>query len=84
MTEALNLYDSNGERHGVWEKYHEDGTLMWRGYYLHGKLHRVEWHYPDGTPRWRGNYLHGNQHGVSERYKEDGTLWMKNYFLRIK
>jgi len=50
MTGQVNQYDPQGRRHGIWEHYRPDGTLWWRGRFLHGKLHGLlEEYYKDGT-----------------------------------
>jgi antitoxin component YwqK of YwqJK toxin-antitoxin module len=36
MIEQINQYDSQGRKHGTWERYYKEDTLNWREYYLHG------------------------------------------------
>ena len=87
MKEELNQLDSQGLPHGLWEDHWSDGTLSWRGHYLHGKKHghweNYYW-WSNGTLMWRGYYLHGKEHGVWEDYRKDGTLSRKRYHLRIR
>ena len=64
MTPQINQTDSGGRRHGLWEYYHPDGSLWWRGHYLHGELHGVRelrglWgdYYENGTLYYKKYYL---------------------------
>ena len=29
----------DSKRHGIWEQYHSDGNIMFKGYYKDGELH---------------------------------------------
>ena len=85
MTHTTNQKDPQGRPHGVWEDYRPDGTLMWRGHWLHGEPHGLsEWYHPDGHLMQRGHYHHGTPHGLWEDYHPDGTTYAKRYHLRIK
>ena len=58
MTQAINKYDSQSRRHGVWEHYHSDGTLWVRSHWLHGVLHGLwEDYRTDGTPYTKRYHL---------------------------
>ena len=82
---ALNLYDSNGKRHGIWESYYENGSLWWRNYYLHGEHHGTwEGYQADGTLKWREHWLHGKLHGLKQWYYSYDIPDEKVYYLRIK
>jgi hypothetical protein len=35
----INLYNEEGERHGLWEIYHPNGNISYRANYYNGKLH---------------------------------------------
>jgi antitoxin component YwqK of YwqJK toxin-antitoxin module len=84
MTGQINLRDSEGRCHGLWENYYTGGTLRRREHYYQGKFHGICEHYrSDGTLSWRYRYLHGTPHGLSENYSE-GIPYIKRYFLNIK
>jgi antitoxin component YwqK of YwqJK toxin-antitoxin module len=58
MTKKTNQYDSQGNRHGVWEHYYANGSLWWRAHFLNGKHHGTrEWYHSDGRPQGKGYYL---------------------------
>ena len=58
-----------GREHGIWEKYHKDGTLMWRGNYFHGELHGLwEWYWEDGIIWLKEKYHHGINYGLKIIY----------------
>jgi antitoxin component YwqK of YwqJK toxin-antitoxin module len=57
-SEQVNQKDAQGRLHGVWEWCYEDGTLMWKEHYLHGKRQGItEWYNTDGTSSWKDYYL---------------------------
>ena len=35
----MNKYNEQGQKHGPWEKYWNNGELMYKKNYLNGKLH---------------------------------------------
>ena len=45
LNRKINQYDSQGQKHGVWEKYNKDGSLWQKEYYIHGKEHGVQEYY---------------------------------------
>lgn len=73
----MNQHNGNGERHGHWESYWENGTLDYSGTYHNGERHG-EWesYYSDGTTYFKRNYVYGRPIGFSEenllgiKYKE--------------
>ena len=71
----INLYNEKGEEHGVWEDYHENGQLAYRGNYVNGEEQGVwESYYSNGQLYYRANYVNGEKHGVWESYYENGQL----------
>ena len=38
MQECKNGYNEQGQKHGYWEFYHENGQLWYKGDYLNGEL----------------------------------------------
>ena len=35
----MNTYNDKGEKHGPWEKYHDNGNLWYKKNYINGKKH---------------------------------------------
>jgi antitoxin component YwqK of YwqJK toxin-antitoxin module len=60
----MNQRNENNERHGYWEHYYSDGTLMFKGYYINGKANGYwkEYH-RNGTLWYKRNYLNGREIG---------------------
>ena len=87
MTELINQVDQEGREHGIWEKYHKNGTLMCRGNYRHGEFHGVwEWYYGDGSIWSMEKYRQGVNYGLRRIYsfEEPGRLHKKIYLANIK
>jgi len=60
MNELKNITPKNdrGQRHGIWEWYHPNGELWFKGNYLNGKSEGYwEWCYHDGEPHRREYYI---------------------------
>ena len=58
MKNTIIQYDTQGRPHGTWESLYRDGTLWWRGRYLHGKSHGLcEYYWSDGTLFRKEYYL---------------------------
>jgi len=48
----MNQRNTKGQKHGLWEDYHDNGKLSWKGTYLNDKRHGFwEDYYPDGQLR---------------------------------
>ena len=77
----INLYNEKGERHGLWEWYHSNGQLMYKGNYVAGKEHGLwESYWSNGQLSYKGNYVDGKRHGLWESYYSNGQLEYKGYY----
>lgn len=67
--------DENGQRHGMWFYYSENGTEQSMTEYQHGKKHGSSFaRYPSGGMRYFGDWKNDEQVGVWITYNEDGTV----------
>ena len=74
-------YNEQGELHGYWESYYDNGQLDYKGNYVNGNRHGYwEDYYDNGQLSSKGNYLNGEQHGYWEDYYPNGQLWFKGYY----
>jgi len=39
MSDEANECDANGEQHGYWIRYYQNGQLWYKGKYIHGRCH---------------------------------------------
>ena len=77
----INLYDEKGNRHGLWESYHYNGQLHFKGNYVHGKAHGYwESYWDNGQLNLKGNYVNGTAHGYWEWYYDNGKLHYKGFY----
>jgi antitoxin component YwqK of YwqJK toxin-antitoxin module len=55
----------DGERHGPWEWYHENGQLGGKGSYKDGEMDGPweEYYYENGQLGWKGSHSNGEQCG---------------------
>ena len=69
------------KKHGICEKWYNDGTQMTKIEYVNGKKEgKCEEYFPDGKPKIICNYLNGKEEGKEEYYDENGNLsWVFNY-----
>jgi antitoxin component YwqK of YwqJK toxin-antitoxin module len=85
MEQKLNKHDAEGRCHGIWKTYYPNGTLAWRGHYLHGKLHGVwEAYYINGTFGWKIHWHHGRQKGIAKTWSSQGDITQKRYHLVLR
>lgn len=60
----LEQYNDNGKRHGLWERYHVNNQLFFKGKYVDGEQHGYwEFYYFDGTLAYKGTYDLGKRIG---------------------
>jgi antitoxin component YwqK of YwqJK toxin-antitoxin module len=58
----INLFNENGERHGYWEEYYDNGKLAYKGNYVNGKRHGYwESYYSNGELYYKGFYDMGKE-----------------------
>jgi antitoxin component YwqK of YwqJK toxin-antitoxin module len=77
----INLFDENGERHGYWEQYYDNGQLSYKGNYVNGNKHGYwEDYFYNGQLNYKGNYVNGKPHGYWESYWDNGELDYKGFY----
>jgi hypothetical protein len=77
----INLYNDKGERHGYWERYYDNGQLMYKGNYVNGKQHGYwEKYFDNGQLCYKGNYVNGEEHGYWEEYYSNGNKFYVGYY----
>ena len=85
MKERINQRDAEGRAHGLWENYHSNGPLWWRGHYHQGKVHGLwDWYRPDGTLGRREHWHYGDRKGLEIRWDSQGIITHKAYHLVIR
>ena len=85
MKELINQRDAEDRRHGVWEHYYPDGTLVWRRHYHHSRRHGVwEDYWGNGTLGRRGHFHHGVRKGLAMWWDTQGRITDKAYHLVIR
>ena len=61
----MNQYDENEKPHGLWESYHPNGQLYYKGEYRHGKEHGLwEYYWSDGKLHYKGENKKGKGIGL--------------------
>jgi len=78
----INLFNSEGKRHGYWEYYHYNGNLFYKGNYVNDKRDGYwEYYHSNGNLSYKGNFVNGNKHGYWEEYHSDGNLSYKGNYV---
>ena len=66
---------SNNQPHGIWEKIHPNGKLMFEVNYEYGQKHGVEkWYYENGNLKSEQEFDFGISISEITRWNIDGTL----------
>ena len=74
-------YNDKDERHGLWEVYHKNGNIRYKGEYVNGKRHRPwTWYYSNGNLRYKGEFKNARQIGFWVFYKSTTTGHIKQKF----
>ncbi|MCH2224371.1 MAG: hypothetical protein MK066_06330 [Crocinitomicaceae bacterium] len=75
------MQDDQGERHGTWTYYNEQGKQISSTEFYHGIKHGLSIvKYPNGVIHYTGNYKDGEQVGIWTTYDQQGNrLSSKNY-----
>lgn len=69
------FFDENGERHGVWEYFTQDGIKLSLTMYLHGVKDGISVvFYPNGAQRYSGEYKNDKKVGEWKFYDNKGNL----------
>ena len=81
----MNKFNREGQRHGPWEEYHDNGKL-WVSYnYINGKLNGYsESYYVNGLLMNSGNYLNDEKHGCWSCFYVYGFLIYKQHYTHGK
>ncbi len=68
-------FDTNGNRHGLWEAFYPDSTKWSSGSYNHGMEDgkKTVW-YENGQKRFEGSYKEGKETGAWKFWNEQGKL----------
>lgn len=62
-----NQHNAQGQRHGPWEEYHDNGILKYRGTYYNGFRNEAwEIYYDNGELHFKGNYINDHVDGYCE------------------
>ncbi|HMM11343.1 MAG TPA: toxin-antitoxin system YwqK family antitoxin [Bacteroidales bacterium] len=70
-----------GKKHGPWQKFFPDGSLMAEGSFSDDQPDGpVVFYHPNGKVHIRGAYFHGLKVGLWETYDEDGILINKEEY----
>ncbi len=68
-------YYSDGERHGRWNSWHDNGKVWSVGRYREGQLHGKQTvYYPNGNKFYEGEYENGIRVGLWRFWNEQGVL----------
>jgi antitoxin component YwqK of YwqJK toxin-antitoxin module len=68
-------YFRDGERHGRWNSWHDNGKVWSIGRYDNGQLHGKQTvYYPNGEKFYEGEYEHGIRVGLWRFWNEQGGL----------
>ena len=61
----MNKLDENGRRHGLWEVYHPNDRLWFKGEYIHGRAHGLwEYYWDNGKLSYKGEHKKGKDIGL--------------------
>lgn len=85
LSKDITPYNDNGEMHGYWEEYFNNGKLKYTGTYVNGKKHgSFSFYYPTGEEYKTGTYVKGKKHGVWCEYYTYQNLAFKENFINGK
>jgi antitoxin component YwqK of YwqJK toxin-antitoxin module len=78
-------FDAEGNKHGLYEKYWDNGHLRYRGEYIHGIMHGP-WigYHSNGNLWYKENYDMGKEIGYYSyyNYNYNGTPYLKRFYAR--
>jgi antitoxin component YwqK of YwqJK toxin-antitoxin module len=78
----INLYNVNGNRHGYWEYYYDNGNLSYKGNYVDDIKHGYwEYYWSNGNLFYKVNYVDDIKHGYWEYYWSNGNLMYKGTYV---
>ena len=53
----MNKFNENGEKHGPWERYHDNGNLWYKENYINGELHGLYERYSNSGKSYIKQYI---------------------------
>jgi hypothetical protein len=82
--EAINQFDSNGNKQGPWMIY-SDSVLAAKGTYVNGKPAGLwTYYYKNGQIKEEGHYKHGTKDGMWAEWYPDGDIMWKGEWIHGK
>ena len=76
-------HNDAGERHGYWEWYRVDGTLMYKGEYKNDMSHGYWVWYHDNGHLWnKGTFINNRRHGYWEWCYKNGNIRRQRFYAR--
>lgn len=84
--EKNNQCDSKGLRTGLWKRYHQNGNLMWEGFFKRGGRHGL-WieYYSNNTIEFTGYYKNNIRTGIWKWYyfssTNSGERWFEILYI---
>jgi antitoxin component YwqK of YwqJK toxin-antitoxin module len=76
-------YNAQGQRHGLWEQYHTNGQLSYKGTYINDMEHGPWVTYYDSGQLWvKGTYNMGQRDGIFEWYNLNGSIKETRFYAR--
>ncbi len=80
MPTDITSYNAEGQAHGLWELYYDNGNLSYKGTYINGLRHGYwERYWPNGKFGLVTNYLNGKV-GLYIAYHSSGVLAEKKFY----
>ena len=78
----MNQYNNNGEKHGPWEVYYNNGKLNYKVGYINNLCHGLcEIYWDNGQLQFKGEYMMGTEIGFWYEYNPDGSSIEPDFFL---
>lgn len=75
----------NNQLNGLYEQYHENGSLDIRTYHKNGKLNGTyQEYYKNGKSRVRTYFINGLKNGVYQEYYDNGNQKTEAYYIKNK
>lgn len=83
MPNEINKYDAEGQQHGPWERYFDNGQLWYIGEYIHNNFdgYWVEY-FKNGQLAYKGTFKNGEEIGYAIDYYHDGDIITKRFYAR--
>jgi antitoxin component YwqK of YwqJK toxin-antitoxin module len=71
------------QRHGLWEKYHPNGQLYFKGAYINGKYDGL-WitYYSNGQLCYKVTFNMGQRDGLLLWFNRDGSIYEISFYAK--